>query len=263
MPLHATADPNELFNLKTNIRNHLSARGANEVLTYSFVHGDLMQKVGQKPENSYKIVNSISPELQHIRQSIVPSLLDKSYANLRAGHDQFALFEMNQVYPKNLGFDDDKVPVGHHQLGFVFVSQKEQSNYYLAKKYLESLLDSLNVSHILIEFEKNETNSYYEPKRSATIKAGDVVLGYIGEIQHKVLRGFKLPNGTAAFELSLKGLLGAEQGVNSKDFRSSDYPAVLRDITLTVDGSVKYADIESKLRAVLSSYIYKLIPTSI
>lgn len=263
LPLHATADPNELFNLKANIRNHLSARGANEVLTYSFVHGDLMQKVGQKPENSYKIVNSISPELQHIRQSIVPSLLDKSYANLRAGHDQFALFEMNQVYPKNLGFDDDKVPVGHHQLGFVFVSQKEQSNYYLAKKYLESLLDSLNVSHILIEFEKNETNSYYEPKRSATIKAGDVVLGYIGEIQHKVLRGFKLPNGTAAFELSLKGLLGAEQGVNSKDFRSSDYPAVLRDITLTVDGSVKYADIESKLRAVLSGYIYKLIPTSI
>ena len=90
-----------------------------------------------------------------------------------------------------------KVPVGHHQLGFVFVSQKEQSNYYLAKKYLESLLDSLNVSHILIEFEKNETNSYYEPKRSATIKAGDAVLGYIGEIQHKVLRGFKLPKGTA------------------------------------------------------------------
>ena len=77
------------------------------------------------------------------------------------------------------------------------------------------------------------------------------------------MRGFKLPNGTAAFELSLKGLLDAEQGVNSKDFRSSDYPAVLRDITLTVDGSVKYTDIESKLRAVLSGYIYKLIPTSI
>jgi len=263
LPLHATADPNALFALKTSIRDHLAARGANEVLTYSFVHGDLMQKVGQKPENSYKIVNSISPELQHIRQSIVPSLLDKSYANIRAGHNQFALFEMNQVYPKNLGFDAENVPAGRHELGFVFVSQKEQSNYYIAKKYLESLLASLNVPFEIAEFVENETNSYYEPKRSASIKLGDDILGYVGEIKLPVLRGFKLPKGTAAFELSLAKLLEAEQSVNSKDFRSSDYPAVLRDITLTVNGDAKFADIEAKLRDILSGFIYKLIPTSI
>ncbi len=263
LPLHATADPNALFALKTSIRDHLAARGANEVLTYSFVHGDLMQKVGQKPENSYKIVNSISPELQHIRQSIVPSLLDKSYANIRAGHDQFALFEMNQVYPKNLGFDAENVPAGRHELGFVFISQKEQSNYYIAKKYLESLLASLNVPFEIAEFVENETNSYYEPKRSASIKLGDDILGYVGEIKLPVLRSFKLSKGTAAFELSLAKLLEAEQSVNSKDFRSSDYPAVLRDITLTVNGDAKFADIEAKLREILSGFIYKLIPTSI
>lgn len=263
LPLHGTADPNEMFALKTQIRNHFSARGANEVLTYSFVHGDLMQKVGQKPENSYKIVNSISPELQHIRQSIVPSLLDKSYANLRAGHDRFALFEMNQVYPRNLGVDNQQVPQGCHELGFVFVSQKEQSNYYVAKKYLESLLASLNISFEIVEFESNETNSYYEPKRSAKIKSGDVTLGYIGEIQRKVLRGFKLTNGTAAFELSMAKLLSAKGEVNSKDFRTSDYPAVLRDITLTVASDAKYDAIEAQLREVLNGFIYKLAPTSI
>ncbi|MCQ2570835.1 MAG: phenylalanine--tRNA ligase subunit beta [Candidatus Saccharibacteria bacterium] len=263
LPLHGTSTPNEMFALKSQIRNHFSARGANEVLTYSFVHGDLMQKVGQKPENSYKIINSISPELQHIRQSIVPSLLDKSYANLRAGHDQFALFEMNQVYPRNLGVDNQQVPQGSHELGFVFATQKEQSNYYIAKKYLESLLSSLNISFEIVEFESNETNSYYEPKRSATIKSGDVVLGYIGEIQRKVLRGFKLTNGTAAFELSMAKLLSAKGEVNSKDFRTSDYPAVLRDITLTVASDAKYDAIEAQLRAVLDGFIYKLAPTSI
>ena len=263
LPQHATADPNELFGLKAQIRDHLAARGANEVLTYSFVHGDLIQKVGQKPDNSYKIVNSISPDLQYIRQSIVPSLLDKSYANLRAGHDQFALFEMNQVYPRNLGNDSDNVPQGRHELGFVFVSQKEQSNFYRAKKYLESLLASLNIPFEIAAFAENTTNSYYEPKRSAVIKSGDKVLGYIGEIRRSILRGFKLPAGVAAFELSLAGMLDAEQGVNSKDFRLSDYPSVLRDITLTVDGAAKYADIESRLRKILSDYIYKLVPTSI
>ncbi len=263
LPLHATATPNEMFALKSHIRDFLSARGANEVLTYSFVHGDLMQKVGQKPDNSYKIVNSISPELQHIRQSIVPSLLDKSYANLRAGHDRFALYEMNQVYPKDLGLDDQKVPVGRYELGFVFVSQSGESNYYLAKKYLEDLLCSLNVPAEISAFAKNSTNSYYEPKRSAAIKVGDKTIGYLGEIKRSILRDFKLPAGVAAFELGLSDLLSSAQGENTKDFRTSDYPSVSRDLTLTIDQSVAYADIEKQLRAILSSYIYKLVPTSI
>ena len=263
LPLHATADPNPMFALKTNIRNQLAARGANEVLTYSFVHGDLMQKVGQNPDNSYKIVNSISPELQHIRQSIVPSLLDKSYGNLRAGHDQFALFEMNQVYPRNLGADADNVPVNRYELGFVFVSQKEQSNYYTAKKYLESLLANLGVDYAIEEFVKSETNTYYEPKRSAAIKSGEQVIGYIGEIQGSVLRGFKLPRGVAAFELDLAQVLKLATGVTGKDYRISNYPSVSRDLTITVDGSAKYADIESQIRAALDGFIYKLQPLSI
>ena len=170
---------------------------------------------------------------------------------------------MNQVYPRNLGVDDDKVPVGRHELGFVFVSQKEQSNYYVAKKYLESLLGSLNIPFVLVKFAEDGTNSYYEPKRAALIKSGDNIIGSIGEIRHKVLRSFKLAKGTAAFELRLQKMLEQECGVNGKDFRTSDYPAVLRDITLTVDVDKEYAVIESKLRSILSSYIFKLAPTSI
>ncbi len=263
LPLHATADPNELFALKTNIRNYLSARGANEVLTYSFVHSDLMQKVGQNPDNSYKIVNSISPELQRIRQSIVPSLLDKSYANLRAGHDKFALFEMNQVYPKNLGVDNEKVPRGAHQLGFVLVDQAGNSSYYLAKKYLEGLLMSLGVAYEITEFASSDTNAYYEPKRSATIKSGEKIIGYLGEIKQSIARSFKLPRGLAAFELDLRNLLANAVGASKRNYRTSDYPSVLRDLTITVAADRKYAEIESQLRDALADYIYKISPSSI
>ena len=264
LPLHATADPNPLYGLKTQLREHLSARGANEVLTYSFVHGDLMQKVGQNPDNAYKIVNSISPDLQYIRQSIIPSLLDKSYGNLRAGHDRFALYEYNQVYPRDLGADNENVPRGRHELGFLFVDQAGKSNYYIVKKYLESLLDSLNIQYTIEPFAADSVHTYYEPKRSAVIKAGeDVVLGYIGEIQGRISRSFKLPAGVAAFELNLIALLKTERAVNTKDFRLSDYPSVSRDLTLTVPADTSYAKIESAIRAVLTDYIYSLRPTSI
>src|SRR5690606_18371173 len=67
--------PSEFDQLRSFIRQRLARAGANEVLTYSFVHGDLLQKVGQDPTDAYKVVNSISPDLQYYRLSLTPSLL--------------------------------------------------------------------------------------------------------------------------------------------------------------------------------------------
>ncbi len=267
LPLHATSDPNEMFGLKTALREHLAARGANEVLTYSFIHGDLMKKVGQNPENSYKIVNSISPDLQYIRQSIVPSLLDKSYANLRAGHEKFALFEMNQVYPRSNGVDEDGVPQNSYHLGFVVADQAKKSDYYLAKKYVKSILESFGVAYEikpLLEA-KDKSNAYYEPKRSANIETADgVLIGYVGEIKPRVLREFKLSAPTAAFEIDLSKLLEL-QGAKAKDFRVSQFPSVARDLTLTVALDAKVGDIESKIHNILATrhLIHKVVCTSI
>lgn len=267
LPLHATSDPNPMLQLKTHIRDHLAACGANEVLTYSFVHGDLMKKVGQNLDNSYKIINSISPELQFIRQSIVPSLLDKAYSNLRAGHDKFALFEMNQVYPRANGVDEDGVPQNSYNLGFIFVDKDSKSNYYLAKKYLENLLSNLGVKYQIKEFDSADKslNDYFEPKRSASIYSDGQKLGDLGEIKQKVLREFKLGQGIAAFELDLKAILSNISATTSKDFRVSQYPFVSRDVTLSVPLATEYGSLERQIRAIFESenYIYKLACTSI
>ena len=267
LPLHATSDQNEMFALKTALREHLSARGANEVLTYSFIHGDLIKKVGEIPENSYKIVNSISPDLQYIRQSIVPSLLDKSYANLRAGHEKFALFEMNQVYPRTNGTDEDGVPQNSHKLGFVIVDQSGKSDFYLAKKYLLSILDNYGVDYKISPFveAKDKTNAYYEPKRSAHVETKDGrLIGYVGEIKQRVLREFKLPVPTAAFEVDLSVLLELK-GASAKDFSFSQFPSVARDLTLTLPLSCKAGEIEAKIRNTLTQrrLINRVVCTSI
>ncbi len=81
LPLHATAEKNSMFELKRRIREILARMGGNEVLTYSFVSAKSLEKAGEDPKNSYKIVNSISPELQYVRQSLIPSLLEKTYLN--------------------------------------------------------------------------------------------------------------------------------------------------------------------------------------
>lgn len=92
----AQGDP--LFTLKAQVRQILAGdAGAHEVLTYSFVSEQLLRQVGEDPVASYQIVNSLSPELERFRQTLVPSLLAKVRPNLKVGYRDFALFELNQV----------------------------------------------------------------------------------------------------------------------------------------------------------------------
>ena len=209
LPLHGTASKNEMLELKRKIRNILSKYGANEVLTYSFVSERLLKKAKQDTKNSYKIVNSISPDLQYVRQSIVPSLLDKAYVNEKLPVDQFAIFEMNQVYRKDLGFNDEKVPIEKNSLGFVVAERKgEGTAYYKAKKYVAKLLTEFGIKaeYSLIRSKASEVLPF-EPKRTAEILIDGEYLGVVGEFKNSVRSDFKLAPYVAGFEIDLDLIL--------------------------------------------------------
>ena len=193
-------------------------------------------------------------------------MLDKSYANLRAGYDEFALFEMNQVYSRTDGVDEDGVPQNAHHLAFTYVNHAEKSGFYIAKHYLVELLNKLGIQAEIKPFlaAKDQTNAYYEPKRSANIEIDGKLLGHLGEIKANVLRQMKLPAGTAAFEISLDEVLKLGRS-SAKHFRLSQYPFVSRDVTLSVASDAAYGDYEQKIRTVFeqAGLIYRLKPSSI
>ena len=262
LPAHATAEQNKMVTTKSQIRNFLSLTGANEVLTYTFVHGDLLEKVGQDVKNSYRLINSISLDLQYLRQQIVPSLLVKAYDNLKAKHNSFALFEMNQTFSRSTGVDEDNVPIANNNLAMVVVDNTEETKYYLAKKYIEELGKKLGINLTFKKFVPVPKEAFYEPKRSASIYIGDKIVGCIGEMKYGVLNKFKLPRGVAAFEISLEAL--TEFATLKKSAPEiSDYPTVSRDITITTDKP--YEEIFEKLQAKLAAkdLVFKIVPTSI
>ena len=262
LPAHGTANRNELVKLKSEIRNVLSNKFANELLTYTFIHGDLIEKVGQDVKNSYKIINSISPDLQYLRQQIVPSLLVKAYENLKAKHNSFALFEMNQVFLRSNGLDGDGVPVANNNIAMVVADNTEKTKYYLAKKYLEEMMKKVNVKFSLEKFTTEKHEAYYEPKRSADIIVNGEKIGVIGEIKNSIANKMKLPFGVAAFEIDLNLMLkNATKKTVSAEL--SEFPMVSRDITIVT--TKQYAKIYEAIDKVLNEkdLIYKILPVSI
>ncbi len=251
-----------LWQLKQELRGILSDRLAmHELLTYSFISRDLLEKVGQDPDDSYEIVNSISPELQCFRQQIVPSLLDKVRENIKSGHKDFTLYEINQVSLKSSGLTDEGTPVLKNHLGIVSLN-----DFYELKARILALFKSLklNIEYRAITSETANHDPYLEPKRSAEILVGDTKIGAFGEIKAAVLRRLKLEPVISACEINLDKIAQLPRD-RATDFKISRFPFVERDLTLKVSTVAQFGRFDQAILAMLSAenLIAEVAPVSV
>jgi phenylalanyl-tRNA synthetase beta chain len=235
------AAKNPVFEIKQRIREQLSRSGANEVLTYSFVHEDVLKKAGQNPDEAYRLGNALSPDLQYYRLSLTPSLLEKVHPNIKAGHDEFALFEIGKAHIVGQ-LDDEGLPQEFQRLAFVYASkaQGEGAAFYKAKTYLTDLLISLGVMKEDIRYTSlnADEDTSFEPKRGANVLVGGEGLGRVGEYKSGVARGFKLPTYSAGFEISITMLAAAKKKRIYKPLPR--FPKVTQDISLKVPNETPY-----------------------
>lgn len=236
--------------LRATLRQSMLRAGANEVLTYSFVHGDVLQRADLDPKKSYRITNSISPDLQYYRQSLTPSLLGLVHSNIKAGFDEFALFELNKVHSKSSKLVDDRVPAEMHRLAMVVARRKAAAGapYYQAKKMVEYLAQTLGLRLTFVPLAENMTMALARPfeyRRSARVidVASGQSLGIVGEYKKSVSRNFKLPEYAAGFELLPEAIALALPHRTAAYSPLSRFPSAERDICFQVSEEVMYAQI--------------------
>lgn len=251
------ATKNPLLELKSAIRNTLVRAGANEVLSYSFVHASTLQKAEQPTDVAYQLSNALSPALQYYRLSLTPSLLDKVHANIKAGSDQFALFEIGKAHVK--GYEDEAgLPKEFERIALVYaaedkVAAKQHAGapYYQARTYVLELLRSLGLAEGAtfepLSDSDDVATTYYAPGRAATIRIGDTVIGRIGEYKAAVQKAFKLPDFCAGFELGLGPLLDRAQPHATYTLLPR-FPKIEQDICIKVTTDVTYETLSATMR---------------
>ncbi|HSX24216.1 MAG TPA: phenylalanine--tRNA ligase subunit beta [Candidatus Saccharimonadales bacterium] len=242
--------------LKQHLRKILSEAGANEVLTYSFVHGDLIDKVGQDRKLAYTLSNALSPDLQYYRMSLTPSLLDRVHPNIKAGYDEFAIFELGKGHNKSQMDEHDKaLPKEFQMLSLVSTVSDKKANehtgaaYYSVRRYLDYLGRELGVALRYVPIEKEEAYQVARPfdyKRSAAVWSGDVPLGMVGEYRTSVLKQLKLPRLTAGFEIGIEQLMASIPKHKVYDTLSR-FPKVEQDISLKVPAAITYQAVHEAL----------------
>jgi phenylalanyl-tRNA synthetase beta chain len=250
------------LDVKQQIRQILSSAGANEILSYSFVHGDLLQKSGQDPKQAFTLSNALSPDLQYYRLSLTPSLLDKVYGNIRAGFEELAIYEIGMAHNKLHAEDDEGLPKEFNVVSLVFAASDklsyQGSAYYQVKYYLQYLADKLGVQLVYETLPAGSeaiVSKPYEQRRSALVKDSQTgnVIGVVGELRSAVRQNLKLPRFTAAFEIDLDELMKLIPSHHA--YRPlSRFPSIAEDISFKVPADLLY----SKLTDVVENELHKL-----
>ncbi len=253
---------NALRLFKQATRHKLSAAGANEVLSYSFVPGDLLKKTGIVAEEAaYHLRNALSPDLQYYRPSLTPSLLARVHPNIKAQagsrDNHFAIFEIGRAHIKGQ-LDEFHLPEQMEHLALIVAADDKTAHahhfgaaYFLARKYLQLLTQGQETITVLEAFQTLPATAPFMPGRSGIITLENERIGIIGEYNLSAQRALKLPAFTSGFEVDLerlKNLLPA-----SRYQPLSPFPKLQQDITLEVAAEMPYEKVVKALKATAKS----------
>jgi len=265
LPKRSIKPPRPNIDIESNkrIRTILKSMGANEVLTYNFVGEKLYKNCDLDIEKNYRIKNPISPELEYMRSTLIPSLIEKTVLNINKGHEEFALFEINKVHNRLETEKDNILPQEHRLLSLVFFKNISH-NYYHAKYFLDTLLNQLKCSEVNYEsinkINKDNLPNFikivlpsFDINKTAVISAminkEKIYLGIIGEPNLLIKENFKLKQA-GMFEINLDYLQRIID-LNREIINFSKFPKIQQDFCFVLDKDIPYIILEKTIKKAL------------
>lgn len=242
--------------LKRVVREALAKAGANEVLSYSFVHERVLKGAGQDPAQAFRLSNALSPDLQYYRLSVLPSLLDKVHANIKAGHSEFILFEIGKGHTK-ARMGEDGLPAEQSLIDLVYSSKKPQAGaaFYHVRATLDQLACDSGLTLVYTPVTATPDDPVYAPfdinrlahiwveSSEAASQPERQLIGVVGELRPAVVKHFKLPDYTAAASLRLDVMEQVWRDTAVHYQPMSRYPTTARDISIQTSTEVTYDEL--------------------
>ena len=216
----------------------LAARGLMEAVTWSFTSSALAVRFGGGDE-SLRLLNPISSELDAMRPSILPNLVAAAGRNLDRGADNVSLFEVGPAYAGNTAEDQTRNAAGIRQGRTAprhWSHEARDVDAYDAKADALAVLEACGVSLKSLTVAP-EAPSYFQPGRSGVLKQGPwKVLGAFGELHPGVLRELGVRGPLSAFEVVLDVLpQPKKKGTARPRLDVVDLLPVVRDFAFVVD----------------------------
>jgi phenylalanyl-tRNA synthetase beta chain len=240
--------------LRRDARHMLRELGLNEVVTYSLTSEEAEQEIASLYDlQPIRVAMPMSKEHAVLRTKLLPQLIKTAAYNVHRGNERVQLFEVGKVYLTQEETLTD-LPEERLQLAALIAGPKAASiwktpqvdaqNFYELKGILESVLERFGVRDA--EYQAADFNGFH-PGRTALCVVEDEVIGVLGQLHPKLAKRYDLSE-PVVLQLDLEKLLEKDPEVIYEPIPR--YPAVTRDLAVTVDENVPAGRIEAGIRKV-------------
>lgn len=187
-------------------RRAMAAKGYAETITWSFTKRETARLFGGG-QDELVITNPIASDLDCMRPSILPNLIEAAGRNARRGFPDVALFEIGPLYRGDQPAD---------QLTSIaaIVAPRPPRRWdgaktdvlFDLKADLMSLLDDLGAPTASLQVAQSGQSDWWHPGRSAALRLGKNTLVEFGEIHPRILKALDVEGPILAFELIVDAL---------------------------------------------------------
>lgn len=225
------------------LKQTLGSLGYSEIYTYSFVGESLYNDTLLDISNCIKLKNPISPDLEYLRNDLIPNILEKIIFNL-SNFSDIKMFEVSKVIHKEL--NDDNLPQQPKKIALALTSQKEGEQLFMEMKgALAELFEKINLEN-KTKYQKTTKFNYLHPYINAEITSDQKILGHIGLIHPKVLKNLKTDQKIAVAQLDFETLHQLSTRDNNYK-KVVKFPTVERDFSFWFDKNVSISQIKESL----------------
>ena len=250
-------DPHGLRDrLQEKVSAALVSHGFYEIMTNSITNCAYYPQ--EVLDNSIEMLNNLSADLNMLRPSMLETGLEVVAFNLNRRNSNLRLFEFGKTFKKNGAGDyteEKKLAIfitGNSHSGH-WNSKPQQADIFYLKGLVSGIFDAAGSSARFVAAEGNSAEGL-------EIQVNGAGIGCLGKVEASKLErfGIRQPVWYASLAWEKVEELAAAQKVTYRELVK--FPRVERDLSVTVDKNLAYADVE-KLLADL--HINRLIGTEL
>ncbi len=242
------------------VRAALAAQGLHETVTFSFVSAALANAFGGG-DDALRLDNPISPELDTMRPSILPSLLSAAAANAARGARDTGLFEVGATY-RDPTQEGEARTAGCLRFGHAaprhWASETRAVDVFDAKADAEAALVAAGVRLESLQV-RAEAPDWFHPGRSGVLALGRNVVAAFGALHPRLLREFDVDMPVAAAEIHLDAVPQRRRKASGKGAltRATLMP-LSRDFAFVVEQAVPAATVVRAARGAAPKLVQRV-----
>ena len=238
----------KLFHL---VQRSFASRGFFETISWSFTNSKLNQYYS---DQSIKITNPISADLDVLRSSNFVNLILQAKSNLDRSNLNLQMFEVGPVFKNNLTQEiiASGILVGK-KVSSTWTDNDQDFNAIDAKEDLYFILSDLGLSLENLVTEKSD-KSYYHPGQSGDVFLGNKKgpkVGSFGTIHPLILKKMDIQKSNiVGLEIYLDNFIEPKKPsrVSKKQLKKYDFQIVERDFAFVLDKNVRAGDLVSVIK---------------